>query len=77
VSLKPYRPGPRRSREIHVPGHSAQVDIKHLKFDGRRLYQVTAIEEATGYRVLSVYTHNSIKSTPDLVEEVRRLILAS
>ncbi|HZP35385.1 MAG TPA: IS481 family transposase [Methylomirabilota bacterium] len=72
VSLKRYRPGPRRRREIHVPGQSVQVDVKHLKLGGRRFYQFTAIDEATRYRVLRVYAQNSIKSATDFVEEVRR-----
>ncbi len=72
VSLKRYRPGPRRRREIHVPGQSVQVDVKHLKLGGRRFYQFTAIDEATRYRVLRVYAHNSIKSATEFVEEVRR-----
>jgi hypothetical protein len=43
--LKRYRPGPRRRREIHVPGQSVQVDVKHLKLGGRRrFYQFTAID---------------------------------
>ena len=72
VSLKRYRPGPRRRREIHLPGQSVQVDVKHLKLGGRRFYQFTAIDEATRYRVLRVYAHNSIKSATEFVEEVRR-----
>jgi len=72
VSLKRYRPGPRRRRQILVAGQSVQVDVKHLKLGGRRFYQFTAIDEATRYRVLQVYAHNSIKSATDFVEEVRR-----
>src|SRR5215510_9700611 len=72
VSLKRYRPGPRRRRDFHVPGQSVQIDVKHLKLGGRRFYQFTAIDEATRYRVLRVYAHNSIKSATDFVEEVRR-----
>jgi transposase InsO family protein len=72
VSLKRYRPGPRRRREVQVPGQSVQVDVKHLKLQGRRFYQFTAIDEATRYRVLRVYAHNSIKSATDFVEQVRR-----
>ena len=71
VSLKPYRPGPRRRREIHVPGHSVQVDVKYLKLAGRPCYQFTAVDEATRYRVLRAYAHNSIKSATAFVEEVR------
>jgi len=72
VSLKRYRPGPRRRRDFHVPGQSVQIDVKHLKLGGRRFYQFTAIDEATRYRVLRVYAHNSIKSATDFVEEARR-----
>jgi transposase-like protein len=72
VSLKRYRPGPRRRREIPIPGQSVQVDVKHLKLGGRRFYQFTAIDEAARYRVLRVYAHNSIKSATEFVDEVRR-----
>lgn len=72
VSLKRYRPGPRRRREILIPGQSVQVDVKHLKLGARRLYQFTAIDEATRYRILKIYAHNSIKSATTFVEEVRR-----
>src|SRR5260370_41236134 len=72
MSLKRYRQGPSRRREIHVPGQSVQVDVKHLKLGARRFYQFTAIDEATRYRVLRVYAHNSIKSATAFVEEVRR-----
>lgn len=66
VSLKRHRPGPRRRREIHVPGQSVQVDVKHLKLGGRPFFQFAAIDEATRY------AHNSIKSATDFVEGVRR-----
>jgi hypothetical protein len=73
VSLKQYRPGPRRRREIQVPGQSVQVDVKHPKLGGRPFYRFTAIDEATPrYRVLRVSPHNSIKSATDFVGEVRR-----
>src|SRR5262249_46348771 len=60
VSMKRYRPGPRRRREFTVPGQSVQVDVKHLKLGGRRFYQFTAVDEATRYRILRIYTHSSI-----------------
>lgn len=72
VSLKRYRPGPRRRRELRIPGQSVQVDVKHLKLVSGRLYQFTAIDEATRYRVLQIYEHNSVKSAVAFVEEVRR-----
>ena len=72
VSMKRYRPGPRRRREFTVPGLSVQVDVKHLKLGGRRFYQFTAVDEATRYRVLRIYTHNSIPNAIAFLDEVRQ-----
>lgn len=72
VSMKRYRPGPRRRREFTVPGQSVQVDVKHLKLGGRRFYQFTAVDEATRYRVLRIYTHNSIPNAIAFLDEVRQ-----
>jgi transposase len=72
VSMKRYRPGPRRRRELTVPGQSVQVDVKHLKLGGRRFYQFTAVDEATRYRVLRIYTHNSIPNAIAFIDEVRQ-----
>lgn len=72
VSLKRFRPGPRRQREVQIPGQSVQVDVKHLKLSSGRLYQFTAIDEATRYRILKLYDHNSIRSAVDFVDELRR-----
>jgi transposase InsO family protein len=70
-------PGPRRRRELTVPGQSVQVDVKHLKLGGRRFYQFTAIDEATRYRVLKIYAHSSIPTAIAFIDEVRqRLPLA-
>src|SRR5215831_20672406 len=43
---KRYRPGPKRRPELHIPGESVQVDVKHLKTQSGRLYQFSAIDEA-------------------------------
>jgi transposase InsO family protein len=72
VSMKRYRPGPRRRREFTVPGQSVQVDVKHLKLGGRRFYQFTAVDEATRYRVLRIYTHSSIPNAIAFIDEVRQ-----
>ena len=72
VSMKRYRPGPRRRREFTVPGQSVQVDVKHLKLGGRRFYQFTAVDEATRYRILRIYTHSSIPNAIAFLDEVRQ-----
>jgi len=77
VSQKRYRPGPKRRRDIHIPGQSVQVDVKHLKMRSGRLYQFTAIDEATRYRVLKIYDHNSIQSAIHFINEVRQAFPAA
>jgi transposase InsO family protein len=72
VSFKRYRPGPRRRRELAHAGQSVQVDVKHLKLGASRFYQFTAIDEATRYRVLKIYTRNSIPKAIAFIDEVRR-----
>jgi transposase InsO family protein len=72
VSLKRYHPRPRVRRETLVPGQSVQVDVKFLKGRSGRFYQFTAIDEATRYRVLKLFGHNTIKSAVDFDEELRR-----
>jgi len=72
VSLKRYRPGHRRRRELRIPGQSVQADVEHLKWGSGRLYQLTAIDEATRYRVLTIYDHSSIWSAIAFIEELRR-----
>lgn len=46
--------------------------MKHLKLGSGRLYQFTAIDEATRYRVLRLYDHNSVKSAAPFIDEVRQ-----
>lgn len=48
-----------------------KVDVKFLKGRIRRFYRFTAIDEATRYRLLKHYAHNSVKSAIDFAEELR------
>jgi hypothetical protein len=45
--------------------------VKHVKLSSGRLYQFTAIDEATRCRVLKIYDHNSIRSAIDFVDKLR------
>jgi len=59
------------------PGERVQVDVKFLdkkKFDGKRYYQFTAIDDCTRYRVLRIYDHNSVKSASDFVSQVQQAL---
>ena len=46
--------------------------VKHLKLGTGRFYQFTAIDEATRYRVLKIYTRNSIPNAIAFIDEVRQ-----
>src|SRR6266700_2334070 len=73
LCVGPHDPSnPQASPGAARAGQSVQVDVKHLKLGGRHSYQFTAIDEATRYRVLRVYAHNSIRSATDFVDELRR-----
>ncbi len=71
-SWAPCWPRPRGRRELTVPGQSVEVHVDHLRTRAGRLYQFTGIDEATRYRVLTIYDHASNKPAIDFVEELRR-----
>jgi hypothetical protein len=83
VSFKRYRPGPRRRRELTVPGQSVQVDAKHPKLGGRRFYKFTAIDVppdrglpgGAGAALLAVVHHRTddvaVRRDRGLVERVK------
>ena len=77
VSWKRYRPRPRRRPELRIPGQSVQVDVKHIRMGSGRFYQFTALDEATRYRVLQIYDHNSVRSALDFVKEIQERLPAA
>jgi transposase InsO family protein len=77
VSWKRYRPRPRRRPELRIPGQSVQVDVKHIRMGSGRFYQFTALDEATRYRVLQIYDHNSVRSALDFVNELQKRLPAA
>ena len=68
VSLKRYRPGPQQHPKLQAPGRLHPNGCKHIKLGSGRVYQFTAIDEATRYRILKIYDHNSIQSAIAFVE---------
>ena len=59
AAAAPEAPG---ARAVHPNG------CKHIKLGSGRVYQFTAIDEATRYRILKIYDHNSIQSAIAFVE---------
>ena len=71
-SWAPCWPRPRGRRELTVPGQSVEVHVDYLRTRVGRLYQFTAVHEATRYRVRTIYDHAAIKPAIDFVGELRR-----
>jgi hypothetical protein len=49
-----------------------QVEVQAFEARLGSVYQFTAIDEASRFRVLKIYDHNSIKSSITFIDEVRR-----
>lgn len=74
-SWKGRRP-PRKTAIPRSPGECLQVDVKFVpkRLTGsRQFYQFTAIDEATRFRILRLYDHNSTRSAIHFLDEVRRV----
>lgn len=63
ASLKRYRPGPRRRRDLTIPGQAVPVDVDRLKFRAGNLYQFTALHEGTRYRLPKISHHANMRSS--------------
>jgi transposase InsO family protein len=60
------------------PGEAIQMDVKFIRNpSGRgRLYQFTAIDDCTRYRVIKIYSRNTTKNAIDFFELVRKVFPA-
>lgn len=76
----PYLPNrskrERRPRQMKLfekadPGESVQVDVKFVRVAGRRLFQYTALDDCTRYRVLRLYRRHHVSSSLRFLDEVR------
>jgi transposase InsO family protein len=70
------RPPPRKQAPPRTPGESLQVDVNFVpkRISGNlQFYQFTAIDEASRFRVLRIFDHNSTKSAVAFLDEVRKV----
>jgi transposase InsO family protein len=58
--------------EKEEPGDSVQVDVKVVKLAREKVFQYTAIDDCTRYRVLRLYPRQNQHTSLDFLEEVRR-----
>jgi transposase len=56
------------------PGDSVQVDVKVVKIGGRKVFQYTALDDCTRFRVLRLYRRQNVWSSLDSLGEVRRVL---
>lgn len=65
IKIKRTRKFKRYSKEI--PGQRVQMDVTKIK---NGLYQYTAIDDCTRYRVLYLYSRKTAKSTLDFIDRI-------
>jgi transposase InsO family protein len=58
--------------EKEEPGDSVQVDVKVVKLACEKVFQYTAIDDCTRYRVLRLYPRQNQHTSLDFLDEVRR-----
>jgi transposase len=58
--------------EKEEPGDSVQVDVKVVKLAREKVFQYTAIDDCTRYRVLRLYPRQNQYTSLDFLDEVRR-----
>jgi transposase-like protein len=66
------RPRQLRLFEKPKPGDSIQIDVKHAKIHGQRVYQYTALDDCTRVRVLRLFRQLGLRSTLTFPADVRR-----
>ena len=60
--------------EMPAPGDSVQVDVKYVRVGGRWVFQYTALDDGTRFRVLRLYRHLRPSSSLAFLAELRRAL---
>jgi transposase-like protein len=58
--------------EKDEPGDSVQVDVKVVKLRRKKVFQYTAIDDCTRYRVLRLYPRENQQTSLHVLGELRR-----
>ena len=61
------------------PGETVQMDVKFIRNPsaaGRKLYQFTAVDDCTRYRVIRIYARNTTRNAIDFFETVKQVFPA-
>src|SRR5215472_16532149 len=70
---------PRAARQLKLfekaaPGESVQVDAKVVSVGGHKVYQYTACDDCTRYRVLRLFPRQDTRASLDFLAELRRVL---
>lgn len=57
--------------EVRIPGDLVQVDVKHVPWCGRRVYQYTAIDVRSKWRSLALHRHADMRTTVRFLSHLR------
>jgi transposase InsO family protein len=60
--------------EKPMPGDSVQVDVKVVKIGGRKVFQYTALDDCTRFRVLRLYRRQNQWASLEFLGEVQRAL---
>jgi transposase InsO family protein len=69
----------RRPRQLKLfererPGECVQVDVKFVRVGRRHVFQYTALDDCTRYRLLRLYPHLNHWNSLEFFQEVRRVL---
>ena len=76
---KPAKVAFRRYAKAH-PGETIQMDVKFIRDPSsprRRLFQFTAIDDCSRYRVIRIYPRNTTRNAIDFFETVKQVFPAT
>jgi len=74
TKTRPRRPRQMKLFEKEAPGDSIQVDVKVVKLSREKVFQYTAIDDCTRYRVLRLYPRLNQQASLEFLGEVRRAL---
>jgi transposase InsO family protein len=74
TKTRPRKPRQMKLFEKDAPGDSVQVDVKVIKLKREKVFQYTALDDCTRFRVLRLYSRLNQHSSLDFLGELRRAL---
>ena len=74
TKTRPRKPKQMKLFEKDGPGDSIQVDVKVIKLRREKVFQYTALDDCTRFRVLRLYRRQNQQSSLHFLAEIRRAL---